>query len=173
MSSWRSTDSALLLRLVRVVLLLLAGSIFCGAWFEHSIGEQSFRWSKTEGTIQQAEIKYLGRLRGANGFLRNRASVLVLAYEYRVEGKLETGYRIRLYNEQPISDSDLQQVLNTYPVGSTVTVYFDPRHPSQSCLIPGPNYQNISRLVAGAGILLAMGIGSLFVGKLGQKLESE
>lgn len=148
MNKWSGDDTVILLRLTRAALFLLALTILCGTWFEFSVGKQSLGWSKTEGVVRQSEQKYLGRIRGTNANLTARDAVLLLAYEYRVEAKLETGHRIRLYDNRPVSDNEFSQLLKKYSVGSVHTVYYDQRNPSRSCLVPGPNYSNILALAS-------------------------
>ncbi len=53
-------------------------------------------------------------------------------YEYSVENKQYRGKRISL--AEIISGSEIEAVLERYPVGAVVTVYYDPNNPNNSLL---------------------------------------
>lgn len=57
----------------------------------------------------------------------------VLRYRYQVGGRSYVGFRVA-FSGYGISRSAMDQLIQPYPQGSTVKVYFDPRHPSSAVL---------------------------------------
>jgi hypothetical protein len=66
---------------------------------------------------------------GGDLTLRNFAEV---RYEYRVDGKRYTGDRVSLGED--LGNFQVAETLARYPVGATVTVYYDPAKPTQAVL---------------------------------------
>lgn len=57
-----------------------------------------------------------------------------MMYEYRVAGELYRGTRLAFLSSGTIGDSELIQP--TYKNGDMIAVYVNPKHPSQSVVLP-------------------------------------
>lgn len=87
-------------------------------------------WQTVRGKITRSEVRALRkRSRDEGEQVRSAPSI---AYEYTVNGKRYTGERISLGENIP--ETDFERVLNRYPVGAEVTVYYDPANPAQAVL---------------------------------------
>lgn len=83
-------------------------------------------WPATAGRILKAELVWAG--------LRQRRPRPRLEYEYHVGGRQYVGQR-RLFEGLRVYETEAaQQVLERYPAGQTVTVYYDPDQPAEATL---------------------------------------
>ena len=66
-----------------------------------------------------------------------------IVYNYQVDGQQLTGDR-RVFSESRSSSARrAQEIANRYPVGATVTVYYDPNNPQVCVLEPGTGFGGI------------------------------
>jgi hypothetical protein len=103
-------------------------------------------WPTTQGTIQSAEI---GQHRGSKGGTSYSADV---SYGYSVRQTHYTGTKIA-FGMMSASASYARGVLNRYPVGAKVPVYYSPNDPGTAVLEPGIH----------GGVWICFGVGSVFV----------
>ena len=90
-------------------------------------------WSSTMGTVLFSTIEY--RRSGNNG----SAAYPVVQYSYTVMGQMLQGGKIMPGPES--GGSGAHKVVERYPVGAQVMVYYDPNNPSDSVLERGmPGY---------------------------------
>ena len=86
-----------------------------------------------------------------------------ISYKYVVAGKKYTGNRLSVITFQPRAREAAQQLLEQYPVGASVTVYYYPKNPQKSALVAGiPSKVYIGFFVS-SGITLFGLIGLGFV----------
>jgi len=95
--------------------------------------EESQNWPNTPGTVTLAEVKRsVNRDEDGNESYDYFPKV---GYTYQVGGETLTGNRLSfggiLAQKNPAS---VQKILERYPVGGQVTVYFDPNKPSEAVL---------------------------------------
>lgn len=91
-------------------------------------GAQS--WSTTIGRVTRSDVRAQKRRDMDN---RERTqSIPAVEYEYTVNGKRFTGARISL--AETIPESEIESILNRYPLGKEVTVYYNPANPRQAVL---------------------------------------
>lgn len=86
-------------------------------------------WAQTAGTVLSTtiQIRRLGQ---------RRSEVPVVIYAYQVDGRPYQSYRVRATDDTGgISlNGDASRTLERYPVGSNVTVYYDPADPANAAL---------------------------------------
>ena len=132
------------------VLLVLAG-----AWLLYYGGrillraDQSKTWPATEGVIKDSSVVPHGKSYGAK-----------VMYDYTVSEKSFSGRRIA-FGSYNTSRSDAQKIVDGYPKGKIVSVYYDPNNPQACVLEAGIKGQawvrpGIGLFMAAAGILLAI-----------------
>jgi Protein of unknown function (DUF3592) len=86
-------------------------------------------WAQTAGTVLSTtiQIRRVGQ---------SRSEIPVVIYGYQVDGRPYQSYRVRAGDEtgriRVIGDAS--STLDRYPVGSNVTVYYDPADPANAAL---------------------------------------
>ncbi|MGD9996820.1 MAG: DUF3592 domain-containing protein [Ilumatobacteraceae bacterium] len=86
-------------------------------------------WAQTVGTVLSATVKIrrLGQI---------RAEIPMVIYSYEVDGRPYQSYRVRASDDTgqiPVVNH-ASITLDRYPVGSNVTVYYDPDDPANAAL---------------------------------------
>jgi len=124
------------------VALSILGSLLCTIgpiagvfWLLHKRKTQaeilrsaSARWQGTVGRVLKSRVE-------VSGGDHTRVSPYVL-YEYQVAGQRYEGQQIRAGDKFMTSYTSRQayDTVDLYPVGSEVTVYYDPQNPTESAL---------------------------------------
>jgi hypothetical protein len=86
-------------------------------------------WAQTAGTVLSTTI----RVRRVG---QSRSEIPVVIYSYQVDGRPYQSHRVRAGDEtgQIKVIGDASSMLERYPVGSNVTVYYDPDDPANAAL---------------------------------------
>jgi len=122
---------------------------------------QSSRWAITEGQIILSKLGIVERTPGTSR--KNPVPIAKIKYSYTVKGKSYTSSR-RSFNDYGSDIRDQQQnIVDGYPVGKIVKVYFDPDNPQQAIL--EHRSPVLYYLVFGGGVIFAL-IGYFFIFKL-------
>ncbi len=136
--------------------ILIFGAI--AAWILYTYFQQrraageSAGWPATQGKIVLSTVMTsTTRHRTDSGMWVERTSYFPkVRYEYSVLGKAYTGERIAFGAAKGHSaPADAEKVLARYPVGATVTVYYNPRDPAEAVL---------EREMRGGAFLLFVGL---------------
>ncbi len=82
-----------------------------------------------------------------------------VAYEYMLDGKTFCGKRISL--AEVIPEGEIETIPNRYPMGASVTVYYDPANPCQAVLerdLPADFGKGLAGVFGfiGGGVILAL-----------------
>jgi hypothetical protein len=116
----------------------------------------TWTWPSTEGIVRGTEV-----LETCGGGLKGRTEFQpVVTYEYSAGGVTHTGKRIMLVD---ISSGSryAHRIIARYPVGTSVTVYYDPASPQDAVLRRGNDGNTIG--VPAVGIFFALiGVGIWF-----------
>lgn len=131
--------------MIAVVLLFAVGF----AYWEFIPAYQSRHWSATTGQITHSHWERIE----STGPKKNVTYKIEVAYTYAVRFNTYAGDRVAFGRDNP--DDAVRDYLQSHPAGSAATVYFDPRAPRQSTLIPGPGPLDWF-LAATAGFLLLL-----------------
>jgi hypothetical protein len=94
-------------------------------------------WPTTDGKIVHARLRRIQASMDAPG----EDQVAEIFYEYVVNGSIYKSKRVSfspIYRDFFFADK-AQAYLDSFPVGETVTVHYNPRKPQASVLIPGYN----------------------------------
>ena len=150
---------------------------------DYRAARQSATWSAVKGRVLEATVlkeKFVrsrstgsGTTRGGGGVTGGSTSTSVewgykphVRYRYQVSGRTYEGQRIELTLGWDMHSSGKRRVehrLASYPVGGTVTVYYNPKKPAESLLIKGVTTERASGLwffsIITALFLLGTGIG--------------
>jgi len=87
-----------------------------------------FFWKKTTGKIIKSHLKKDNSTLSYDTYLPD------VEYEYTVKGKKFTGNKIFISDFESDRET-IQQLINKFPEGSTVTVFYNPFNPSESILL--------------------------------------
>jgi hypothetical protein len=100
--------------------------------------------------------------------------VPVVKYRYRVEGQEYESSRIRFtWSGESTYRWTTSEVVNKYPVSKTVRVYYNPKNPSVSVLVPGVVSKDYISAFIGFLVLGWMVLAPLIVGKPTNSQPSE
>jgi hypothetical protein len=152
--------------LTTFVLLCCGGGlllIFGGAGiFAIYTGRKSVRqadasqgWPATTGKITDAHVSYSSGM-DSDGDSTDSYSACV-SYEYQVLGQLYTGTKIsfgfaKAHNSRGQAENDLAR----YPLGSQVTIYYDPSNPTEAVLERKAGNSVLATILGAAFILLSL-----------------
>jgi hypothetical protein len=124
---------------------LIAGAFFLGLAVRNLMkGIASRGWSQTTGTISRAFVLVETDPEGNKGFTPS------IEFEYVVEGNRYKGSRLRYGQVGSSNRERAERTIAGYPVGTSVSVFFDPRNPKDSVLLCGTSWGNL--FIAAAGI---------------------
>jgi hypothetical protein len=119
----------------------LAAICFIGAAYSHRRLRASAGWPPIEGRVIHSATK-----KNDDGHIFPD-----VRYQYTVEGISYTSDRVSLglvYGTN-LTSRVARTVLDRYPVGQAVTVFFDPSHPERSCLERSGRELTITMLIVG------------------------
>jgi len=136
-----------------------------------SVGIQSNSWVATDGTVQSTNIRT-----SYDSDDNDYTYYTQIEYSFLVDGISYTGNHWDPIGTETGSSSRTyaESKLDKYPIGSTVTVYYDAYNPSKNALSKGiPIFAiillviSIIMMIIGIGILIALGkiFGFLFGGR--------
>lgn len=101
-------------------------------------GRSSASWPTTQGEVVYSSLEQsMSTDSDGDSSVTYGAKIV---YNYQVGGQQLTGDR-RVFSESRSSNARrAQEIANRYPVGSTVTVHYDPNNPPVSVLEPGVGF---------------------------------
>jgi hypothetical protein len=135
--------------------------VFLGGTFREAYASRS--WPTVQGQVTHSEMT---QHRDSDGDMMYGTDI---TYAYAVNGQQYSGYRVTLMDGSTSARGAVQDALNRYPAGGTVTVYYDPDDPASAILEPG---FTSGVLLLGALIVCFPGAGMLaFFGSLWQILR--
>jgi hypothetical protein len=115
------------------------------------------RWPETTGKVIASRVQSLSKSPSDPGYGRDETGVSnqpFVQYEYKVGGRTYQCSRISVAEE--VDGTELRAILERYPVGKVVTVYYDPARPERALLdrtLPA------GKLALGLGCLMAIFVG--------------
>lgn len=119
---------------------------------ELSMGLASANWAQAEAQVAEHEV-YLDT-EYVEGEARSETDwVIDVIYAYRVD---DAEYSSTIKARYPSQDG-ADEFMAQYPVGSPLTVYYDPEHPERVVVERGIGWQSLLKLVAGLAFA-ALGI---------------
>ena len=127
-------------------------------------GRATSEWSSVEGTVSESRV---GRSSSASGRIQYYARV---AYEYEVNAVRYVGNTIAIgaVTGFLVRESSAQKIVEKYPVGKRVRVYYDPEDPSKAVLEPGAS-SDVTVMLPIGGFILVVGVVILVVILLGKR----
>ncbi len=111
-------------------------------------------WPSAEGRIVSAEAETVARDKSKRTYAPS------VTYTFSVEGRQFNGSRVTLVPRNSINLASVQATLANYPVGGTVSVFYDPRDPANCVLSTATNGNEWAYAIGG---VLLMGTGLFFL----------
>ncbi len=142
----------------------ITGAIIIGIGFLahmriHAQGRKAQLWPTTKGTVLSSEV-------AIEPVMGNAMSMAAVAYSYEVGGQTLQGRGLRVGKPRYFNKPDKAAALAAqYPVGSQVTVHYDPTTPARTALdlAIGEGYVPLAMYSFG-GTFLVLGIFSAIMG---------
>lgn len=137
-------DMRIILTLILAVAMGLPTLIFAlSAWSTTQSANEAKNWPTTTGTIKSADVMAMERrIRRSTSVASYRIATYYapqVKYVYQIQGVNYEAERLQM--GEPLWSSDTAEAehhLTNYPIGTTVTVYYNPNDPSQATLSPKP-----------------------------------
>ncbi|URA10322.1 DUF3592 domain-containing protein [Thermospira aquatica] len=82
----------------------------------------TYFWSSTQGKILVSQVGFVDRFKREND-----SFYFDISYEYSVDGKLYTNSKVFLGQYGSSISNWIQKVVDRYPVGKEVSVYYNPK----------------------------------------------
>lgn len=145
-----------------LLLALMGGPILLWAMKAKGRNEACDSWPVTRGEVlKSAAVRDSSRIRGGgyNKFVRQD-----ILYRYTVNSKSYESSTITFGTPTIVGEGE-----TVPPVGSIVTVHYDPDEPATSCLTGGVSPQDMNIVTYSAGAFLLAGIISIISGVMGRR----
>lgn len=121
-------------------------------------------WEQTQGTMLSGNIETSSGYDSSTNSYQPYHEPAV-TYQYEVGGVQYTGTRVTQHSFRYGSLGDVKKFLADHPVGSTVTVYYDPADPASAVLEKGLGRMANKQLALTGGVFAGVGIFTIaFVG---------
>ena len=142
-----------------LTLAMFAAGIFLMAWGVYEIkgSNESRNWPSTQGTISSSYIREQTRRDS-----KRHTSITYfprVLYQYKVDGRHYTSHRIEFGGESGGMKRMAKKVVDRYPSGKKVTVYYNPQDPKYGVLEAGFTWSSLIVFLAG---IVFFGVGVLF-----------
>ncbi len=113
-----------------LLVLALASLVPCAALPQYLRAKSSAQWPRAEGVITSSQL-VVGHFKQMKGYRG------VVQYRYQVRSAEYSGSRLSFGRDHLAVRDAWQKVIDAYPVGKTVDVYYDPKDPGFAILEPG------------------------------------
>lgn len=115
---------------------LLIGAVTCYfGWQNLERAKQSSNWPTAAGIIQHSSVEYHRSDDGGGTYHAE------LYYDFDVQGTTYSGDRVAFGDYGSSDASHARRIVNKYPKGKEVTVYYLPKNPEVTVLEPGQKTQ--------------------------------
>ena len=117
----------------------------------------SDNWPQTQGTIITSDIE-THKTHTKHGYSYTYGPEIV--YTYSVNGQSYTANKVSYSTGSSSDVSYAQKIVNTYPVGTQIPVFYNPENPTEAVLEPGSNTMTYFPIIFGI-VFIAVGIGGI------------
>jgi hypothetical protein len=131
-----------------LVFLAVGAGLSWWGWTILQNARASVDWPSVEGQIIRSQVEHSTDAEGGDSYSPEVTFVYVAA-----DDRSHEGGTIKFGENSYGSERKAQEILSRYPLGQTVTVFYDPANPDKAVLEPGVSN----------GSYIVLGIGALFV----------
>ena len=132
-----------------LVFLAVGAGLSWWGWTILQNARASADWPSVEGQITRSLVAYSTDAEGGDSYSPEVTFVYVA-----VDDRSHEGRTIKFGENSYGSERKAQEIINRYPLGQTVTVFYDPENPDKAVLEPGVS--NGSYIVLGIGVLFVL-----------------
>ena len=115
---------------------------------------KSTDWPQADGSVTASGVEM--KSDATDGRTRALRYSPAVSYSYDVDGRTYSLDRLGFTRVWTGDESDAQSIVRRYPVGQTVTVYYDPGDPSMAVLFPGVSLNSMLGLLFGLAMIAIM-----------------
>ena len=115
---------------------------------------ETLKWPETTGKVTESKM-----LQSCHG----KAFSPNIIYSFEVNSVRYQGYTIKTGGSNCLAIADVNAFLTAYPVGKSVSVYFDPNDPTQSALNRGADRNNSIQIGRIVSMLVLLFVAFLFL----------
>jgi hypothetical protein len=139
-----------------VLFVLIGGGLSYWGWNILQDARASTSWPTVQGGITSSEVTVSSDSEGADSYSPE------VTYRFQIDGQIFASSQIKFGENSYGSRRKAQEIVNQYPVGKQVMVYYEPERPTNAVLEPGVS----------AGSYLVLGLGLFFtaIGLIGGPL---
>ena len=130
-----------------VIFLLVGAGLSWWGWTILQNARASTNWPAIDGQITSSLVEHSTDADGADSYSPK------VTYSYFLDNQPYEGHSIKFGENSYSNQRKAREILNRYPVGRAVIVFYDPANPENSVLEPGVS----------VGSYVVLGIGVLFV----------
>ncbi len=114
-----------------IALMILGSGFAIWGWALIMDARASLSWPTATGTVTTSSV--------TSYYSQNKKMYSTdIQYTYKVNDRNYSSDQISLGDHSSSSSSGMKKLVNKYPVGKTITVYYDPTNKSKALLEPGP-----------------------------------
>jgi hypothetical protein len=144
-------------RIIPLLLMFIGAYILCFGCMDLLRANQSRTWPTAQGIIQNSSVEYNRNRKGAY-----RAKIM---YDFTVNATAFSGNRVAFGDYSSSISSHAQGIVNIYPKGKAVTVYYNQQDPQVCLLEPGVKLQTWIRAGFGFAFMAISGLIAFFIQK--------
>ena len=168
LESMRAAQRGLFMKIGPPLFTLVGGIVLVVGIFSIVRANASESWPMVEGEVIRTDI--VSNRKSGGGSSTYRAKV---EYQYAIDGVTRYGARVSYAGNVSSSNrGSAMAIIDRYPKGSDVTVYYDPADPEESVLEPGISAK-IFLTPAIGGVFLVLGLALLFSSLKGRSKHLE
>lgn len=132
------------------------------AWSAQKQAWAARHWPQTSGFIISTQVKSsrVRIRRGSSGGYRMATRYEPeIIYRYQANGTTHQGYQLYLGQKVLYSHTaDVEKILTRYPVGDTITVYYNPENPAIATLSPKTGWATTALWLTGTFLFFMAGM---------------
>jgi uncharacterized protein DUF3592 len=119
-------------------------------------------WPSIQGAVTSSDVETRRETTGTGSEARTKIKYApIVHYSYEVDGREHAASRISYGGFTSSSSRSARRVVNRYPVGAEVAIYYDPGDPGTAVLEPGASW-TIYLLFPFGGIFALVGVAVMF-----------
>lgn len=123
--------------MTNLVLVMLGIGFSVWGWGLITDARLSLSWPTATGTVIHSSVKNYTSISGGKSTQMYSADI---KYRYTVNKKTYISGDVSLGDHSSNSSGGMRELTMLYPVGKSITVYYDPYKPNSALLEPGPAF---------------------------------
>lgn len=139
------------------VLIVMGCGVFTWNLFHMAEDAEAKKWPHRPGTIVSTELR-------SDPVSKRPRYFVVPHYKFNIDGRDFEGETLSFTSDSE-SKGEAEEERSKYPDGAKVEVYFDPKEPTKSCLLPGAGEAHAELMMGFSLLLVVLGLLGVVVRK--------